>query len=253
MNALDIHPKQSGSEESLIRQVARAWRVAQHRGLIRALDTPLGSGSEMGRRPNTPRGDHPVPPIAPIAPNDRYTVAGLIRHLAQTQPDHEMLVAGEVRRTWAEEYQQACRVAQACRRDGVEVGDRLAFLDRNGVAYFDVLFGGAFLGAVNVAVNWRLAGRRRWPPSLRTPPPAFWWCTRITCRRWRRWGASCRPCAGLWWSAMTPPRPRVPMHGPSPMTSGWRDVSRSIPAMWVPPVTSACSCTPRAPPDCPRV
>jgi long-chain acyl-CoA synthetase len=48
-------------------------------------------------------------------------------------------------------------VAQACRRDGLGVGDRLTFLDRNGAAYFDVLFGGAFIGAVNVAVNWRLA------------------------------------------------------------------------------------------------
>ncbi len=96
-------------------------------------------------------------PVPPVAPEDRFTVAGLIRHLAGTQPDHEMLVAGEARRTWAEEYRRACQVAQALTRDGVGVGDRLAFLDRNGMAYFDLLFGGALLGAVNVAVNWRLA------------------------------------------------------------------------------------------------
>ena len=36
-------------------------------------------------------------------------------------------------------------------------GDRVAFLDRNGLEYFEVLFGGALGGAVNVAVNWRLA------------------------------------------------------------------------------------------------
>ena len=35
----------------------------------------------------------------------------------------------------------------------------MAFLDRNGLAYFDFLFGGALIGAVNVAVNWRLAPR----------------------------------------------------------------------------------------------
>jgi long-chain acyl-CoA synthetase len=68
-----------------------------------------------------------------------------------------MLVAGQVRRTWSEEYRRACRVAQACGREGIGSGDRVAFLDRNGLAYFDVLFGGALLGAVNVAVNWRLA------------------------------------------------------------------------------------------------
>ncbi|MGP0030194.1 MAG: long-chain-fatty-acid--CoA ligase [Acidimicrobiales bacterium] len=99
----------------------------------------------------------PVPPE--VAPLDGFTVAGLIRRLAQAQPDHEMLVAGPVRRTWSEEYRLACRVAQACRRDGVAAGDRVALLDRNGLPYFDVLFGGALIGAVNVAVNWRLAPR----------------------------------------------------------------------------------------------
>jgi len=99
-----------------------------------------------------------VSPTAPaVAHEDRFTVAGLLRHLSRVQPDLDMLVEGDVRRTWDEEYQRACRVSQACVRDGVGVGDRLAFLDRNGMAYFDVLFGGALLGVVNVAVNWRLA------------------------------------------------------------------------------------------------
>ncbi len=92
-----------------------------------------------------------------VTAEDRYTVAGLIRHLARTQPDHEMLVCADERRTWNEEYRQACRVANACVRDGLEAGDRIAFLDRNGMAYFDVLFGGSLVGAVNVAVNWRLS------------------------------------------------------------------------------------------------
>ena len=94
---------------------------------------------------------------ADVVPPDGFTVAGLIRRLARSRSDHEMLVAGEVRRTWSEEYRWACRVAQACRRDGLVAGDRVALLDRNGLPYFDVLFGGALLGAVNVAVNWRLA------------------------------------------------------------------------------------------------
>ncbi len=84
-------------------------------------------------------------------------MAGLIRHLARVQPDDEMLVLGTERRTWADELDAACRVAQAATRDGLGVGDRIAFLDRNGIAYFDFLFGGSLLGAVNVAVNWRLS------------------------------------------------------------------------------------------------
>ena len=92
-----------------------------------------------------------------VTARDRYTVAGLIRHLARQQANEEMLVQGVERRTWAEEFDVACRVAQAARREGLGAGDRIAFLDRNGIAYFDFLFGGSLLGAVNVAVNWRLA------------------------------------------------------------------------------------------------
>ena len=92
-----------------------------------------------------------------VTARDRYTVAGLIRHLARQQANEEMLVQGVERRTWAQEFDTACRVAQAAQREGLGAGDRIAFLDRNGIAYFDFLFGGSLLGAVNVAVNWRLA------------------------------------------------------------------------------------------------
>jgi long-chain acyl-CoA synthetase len=92
-----------------------------------------------------------------VTEQDRYTVAGLMRHLARQQADDEMLVQGTERRTWAEEFDVACRVAQAAKGDGIDVGDRIAFLDRNGIAYFDFLFGGSLIGAVSVAVNWRLA------------------------------------------------------------------------------------------------
>ena len=98
-----------------------------------------------------------MPGSVTVTERDRYTVAGLIRYLAGRQPEDEMLVLGDQRRTWGEEFDLACRVAQAARRDGLGVGDRIAFLDRNGMAYFDVLFGGSLIGAVNVAVNWRLA------------------------------------------------------------------------------------------------
>jgi long-chain acyl-CoA synthetase len=92
-----------------------------------------------------------------VTEKDRYTVAGLLRHLARQRANEEMLIQGAERRTWAQEFAVACRVAQAVQRDGLGVGDRIAFLDRNGIAYFDFLFGGSLVGAVNVAVNWRLA------------------------------------------------------------------------------------------------
>jgi long-chain acyl-CoA synthetase len=100
-------------------------------------------------------------PSRDVEENDAYTVAGLIRRLSASQPGLEMLAQGDQRRTWGEEFAAACHVAQAMRREGVGAGDRVAFLDRNGIAYFDFLFGGALIGAVNVAVNWRLS-----PPEM---------------------------------------------------------------------------------------
>jgi len=63
--------------------------------------------------------------------------------------------------SWSDLYGRAQQVAGALVEAGVEAGDRVAFLDKNGMAYFEVLFGGSLLKAVNVAVNWRLA-----PPEI---------------------------------------------------------------------------------------
>ena len=98
-----------------------------------------------------------MPSNVAVDDRNRYTVAGVIRHCAGARADAEMLVEGAARRSWGEQFAQACRVARAAQRDGVGPGDRIAFLDRNGMAYFDFLFGGSLIGAVNVAVNWRLA------------------------------------------------------------------------------------------------
>ena len=88
---------------------------------------------------------------------ERFTVAGLLRAQSSERPGAAMLAErGEVR-TWADQLARAGQVADALRAEGVAPGDRVAVLDRNGLAYFDLLFGAAVMGAVNVAVNWRLA------------------------------------------------------------------------------------------------
>jgi long-chain acyl-CoA synthetase len=93
--------------------------------------------------------------VAPM--QERFTVAGMIRAHAAERPDEEMLICGQERRTWGQQYVRSCRVAHALSDEDVGVGGRVAFLDRNSLHYFDLLFGGALIGAVNVAVNWRLA------------------------------------------------------------------------------------------------
>jgi long-chain acyl-CoA synthetase len=83
----------------------------------------------------------------------------VLREHVRGRPDAPMLTFGERVVSWREMDARASRVAHALRAAGVGPQDRIAFLDKNGLEYFEVLFGGAKLNVVNVAVNWRLAPR----------------------------------------------------------------------------------------------
>ncbi|HMK11855.1 MAG TPA: fatty acid--CoA ligase [Acidimicrobiales bacterium] len=63
--------------------------------------------------------------------------------------------------TYGDLDERTSRVGNALLAEGVEQQGRVAFLDKNGPEYFDVLIGGAKVNAVDVAVNWRLA-----PPEV---------------------------------------------------------------------------------------
>jgi long-chain acyl-CoA synthetase len=85
------------------------------------------------------------------------TVAGIARHHGRERPDAPALTAGDRAWSFGELDRRSSQVAMALSGEGVGPEDRIAFLDKNAPEYFDVLFGGAKLGAVSVAVNWRLA------------------------------------------------------------------------------------------------
>ncbi len=55
----------------------------------------------------------------------------------------------------------SARIANALIATGITPDDRIAYLGRNSVDYYPILFGAAMCGAVLVAVNWRLA-----PPEI---------------------------------------------------------------------------------------
>ncbi len=57
--------------------------------------------------------------------------------------------------------QRARQVAQGFLAAGIRAGDRVAYLGKNTLAYFEYFLGAAKLGAVTVPVNWRLA-----PPEV---------------------------------------------------------------------------------------
>ena len=63
--------------------------------------------------------------------------------------------------TYSELERRACQVANGLRAGGVQPGDRVAWLGKNSLSYFEYLVGAAKVGAVMVPINWRLA-----PPEI---------------------------------------------------------------------------------------
>ena len=89
-----------------------------------------------------------------------FSVASTIRRQAKERGDAPALTSRSGRSRSARSMSDQPRRAGSPRA-GVGARDRIAFLDKNGPEYFEVLFGGGKINAVNVAVNWRLA-----PPEI---------------------------------------------------------------------------------------
>jgi long-chain acyl-CoA synthetase len=85
------------------------------------------------------------------------SVAEIVRTHAAERPDAPALEVDGRSVSFAELDQRSSQVAQALQAAGVQRGDRVAFIDKNGLPWFEFAFGAAKLGAVNVSVNWRLA------------------------------------------------------------------------------------------------
>ena len=89
------------------------------------------------------------------------SISDLARVHGADRGDKVALRAGDRTITYGELDERTNRVANALIAEGVEPQERVAFLDKNGPEYFDVLIGAAKVNAVDVAVNWRLA-----PPEV---------------------------------------------------------------------------------------
>jgi long-chain acyl-CoA synthetase len=84
------------------------------------------------------------------------TIADVIRMHATERPDAVALVDHRSC-TFGELDRRSNQVARALAAAGVGPQDRVAFIDKNGLEWFEITFALAKLGAVNVSVNWRLA------------------------------------------------------------------------------------------------
>ena len=92
---------------------------------------------------------------------DIAAVADIVRVHGAERADVAALVMGERIVTYGELHARSSQAANAFRAAGVGFGDRVAFVEKNGVEFFEVTYGLAKLGAVVVPVNWRLA-----PPEM---------------------------------------------------------------------------------------
>lgn len=77
---------------------------------------------------------------------------------ATEKPDGPCWIFGDRTWSWAEAWTAVRQAAGALLADGVQRGDRIAFLDKNNPAILQVLLGGSQIGAATTVVNWRLAG-----------------------------------------------------------------------------------------------
>jgi acyl-CoA synthetase (AMP-forming)/AMP-acid ligase II len=72
-----------------------------------------------------------------------WSLGGVIREQARRRGDGPMITYGARTITWSEMDARASRVAQAMLAAGLAEQSRVAFLDKNGPEYFEVLLGRA--------------------------------------------------------------------------------------------------------------
>ena len=89
------------------------------------------------------------------------SVADIVRRHVGERPQAPALVMGDDVLTYAELDRRANRVANGLVAAGVKPGARIALLAKNGLEFFELLFGTMKAGAVLVPVNFRLA-----PPEI---------------------------------------------------------------------------------------
>ena len=89
------------------------------------------------------------------------TTASIIRNHAAVRGDKVAIHYGDEAITFDELHRRSNQVAQGLKAAGVGNQDHIALIDKNAPEYFEILFGGAKLNAITVAVNWRLA-----PPEM---------------------------------------------------------------------------------------
>ncbi|MGH9032917.1 MAG: acyl-CoA synthetase [Acidimicrobiia bacterium] len=85
----------------------------------------------------------------------QYNLADLWEKVADTVPDHEALVCGDRRLTYAQADERVTRLAHHLASRGVGAGDHVALYLYNGVEYLEAMLAAFKLRAVPINVNYR--------------------------------------------------------------------------------------------------
>lgn len=90
-------------------------------------------------------------------PPDINTVADIVRQHALNTPDQLAIKHDDQTLSYAQLHRDSNRIAHTLNQLGLSPGDRIAWLGRNSVSYFQCLFGTAKAGVCLVVLNWRLS------------------------------------------------------------------------------------------------
>lgn len=85
------------------------------------------------------------------------TIEEIVRVHSASRPDAPITTFDGETTSYGEMHRRSNQIANALRAAGVGQGDRVALIAKNRTDYFALLFGARKVGAVMVAVNWRLS------------------------------------------------------------------------------------------------
>ncbi len=88
---------------------------------------------------------------------DIQSLPDIVRHYARTTPDKTALIEGRHRMTFRQLDRSSNRLAQAAMRHGARPDSVVAFIGKNSIPFFEILFGASKAGCTVLPLNWRLA------------------------------------------------------------------------------------------------
>ncbi|TAK68035.1 MAG: hypothetical protein EPO13_12400 [Actinomycetota bacterium] len=98
----------------------------------------------------------------------------LLARNAEIYPNDRAVVCGTVTRTWTQLQERVFRLANRLRQAGVDRGDRIIAVQRNGAEIPEIYFAAALLGAMTVPIsNWLTEAEASYIVSDSTPAFAF--------------------------------------------------------------------------------